>query len=137
MLKWPKSWKWWYRRALPVYWILLFCATHYPKLPSVVSVPQSDKVAHFVAFGLLAFLLWKYVESRGRRTTGFFVWMAFVVLTAYAALDEYLQRFVNRSVSLADWIANVAGIVAVLLVLELRRRWRASHPDENPDRSGS
>ncbi len=137
MLKWPKSWGRWYRWALPVYWILLFCATHDPKPPRLVPVPQSDKVAHFIAFALLAFLFWKFHESGRCRITARFVWLAVAVLTAYAALDEYLQQFVNRHTSFADWIADLAGIVVVLLVLEVRRRRRASQARANPDRAES
>ncbi len=137
MLKWPKSWGWWYRWALPVYWILLFCATHYRKPPRFAPVPQSDKVAHFAAFGLLAFLFWKFRESRGGRITAHFVWFTVAVLTAYAALDEYLQRFVNRYTSFADWIADLAGIVVVVLVLEARRRRRRLQTDVNSDQAES
>lgn len=133
MLKWPKSWERWYRWALPIYWIVLFCATHYQKPPGLLPIPQSDKVAHFVAFALLAFFFWKYAESRGRRLTAGFAWITLAVLSAYAALDEYLQRFVNRYVSLTDWIADVAGIVVVLLVLEVRRRRVRALPDIEAD----
>lgn len=124
MLKWLSSWKHWYRVALPIYWILLFGATHYPQPRLPALIPQSDKVIHFLAFGLLAFLFWKCVESLDRQLSGRFVWVAFTVLIAYAALDEYLQQFVNRYPSLADWLADLAGIGAVLLGLELQRRRR-------------
>ena len=132
MPKWLRSRKHWYRRALPVYWIVLFCATHYPTLGLPAPIPQSDKVAHFVAFGLLAFLFWKCVESFDRKLSGRFVWVAFVVLGAYAALDEYLQQFVNRYTSLADWLADLAGVSVVLLALEVHRRRRASAARGNP-----
>jgi VanZ family protein len=124
MLTWLSSRKHWYRGALPIYWILLFGATHYPRIRLPVRFPQSDKVAHFFAFGLLAFLFWKCIESLDRRLSRRFVWVAFTVLIAYAALDEYLQQFVNRYTSLADWLADLAGIGAVLLGLELHRRRR-------------
>jgi VanZ family protein len=134
MLRWPKSWERFFRWALPVYWILLFAATHYPAPPGLVPIPQSDKVMHFVCFGLLGLLFWLYAESGGRRVTARFVWIALVVLAAYAALDEYLQQFVNRVTSLADWLADVAGITVVLLLLELRRR-RRSAAQVTPDRA--
>jgi VanZ family protein len=132
MLKWLRSRKHWYRPALPLYWILLFSATHYPKVPLPAPIPQTDKVVHFAAFGLLAFLLWKCVESFDRQLSGRFVWIAWVVLGAYAALDEYLQQFVNRQTSLADWLADLAGISSVLLVLEVHRRRRASATRGDP-----
>jgi VanZ family protein len=132
LLKWLRSRKLWYRQALPVYWILLFGATHYPKARLPASIPQSDKVVHFAAFGLLAFLFWKCVESFDRSLSGRFVWVAFVVLGAYAALDEYLQQFVNRYPSLTDWLADLAGVSSVLLALEVHRRRRASAARGDP-----
>ena len=128
MLKWSKSWEHWYRRALPAYWVYLFCVTHLPK-PQLLGVSSEDKLAHIVSFGLLAFLFWKFAESFNRRLSNRFVWIALIVLAAYATLDEYLQQFVNRYTCLPDWIANLTGIVVVLLALELHRRYRSSSID--------
>ncbi len=132
MLKWSKAWEQWYRRALPAYWIFLFCASHFPKpqLPG----HGSDKLAHFLAFGALAFLFWRCVESFHRQLSGRFVWIAFAGLAAYAAVDEYLQRFVGRTPSLHDWLADLVGIAAVLLALELYRRFTASPAVTRPER---
>lgn len=107
--------------ALPVYWILLFIATHYPRVAIPGEIPHSDKLIHFSAFGLLAFLFWRFQQARraiGKR----FLWTAGLVLVVYAAFDEYLQQFVGRFTDPADFIANAAGIVVVLAILELRRR---------------
>jgi VanZ family protein len=130
MLKWSKGWARWYRRALPAYWIFLFCATHFPKAKLPGRIPKEDKLVHFVAFGLLAFLLWRCAESFGRKLSGRFVWMAFGGLGIYAAADEYLQGLpgINRSVSLLDWLADLAGIAAVLIAFEVRRRLAAQPP---------
>ncbi len=111
--------------ALPAYWLLLFFATHYPRVPIPGEIPHSDKLVHFTAFGVLAFLYWQF--ARVRRGVGpRFVGSSAAVLLAYAALDEYLQQFVGRFTDLMDFVANAAGIVAVLAILELHRRWRAA-----------
>ncbi len=116
-------WARWYRRALPTYWIFLFCLTHLPKLSLGTRVPENtDKLAHFVAFALLAFVYWRFNESFARPVSARFVWAAALLLSAYAALDEYLQQYVNRTPSINDWLANVAGIVTVLATFEIRRR---------------
>ena len=112
----------WIRIALPIYWIVLLAATHYPRVPMPGEIPQSDKVLHFAAFGLLAFLLWRFMAARPRPLTAASVWIAAAVLVPYAALDEYTQQFVGRYTDLADAIADVAGILCVLAVLEVRRR---------------
>ena len=116
----------WIRIGLPVYWLALFTATHYPRVGVPGEIPQSDKAIHFAAFGLLALLLWQRLATRGKPLTTGSVWIAAAVLVVYATLDEYTQQLVGRYTDLADWIANVAGILCVLAVLELRRRWRAS-----------
>ncbi|HSK00750.1 MAG TPA: VanZ family protein [Kofleriaceae bacterium] len=116
----------WIRVALPVYWLALFAATHYPRVRVPGEIPQSDKAVHFAAFGLLAWLFWRLLAARARPLTAASVWIAAAVLAAYATLDEYTQQFVGRHTDLADWIANLAGILGVLAVLELRRRGRAA-----------
>jgi VanZ family protein len=115
-------WTQWYRRALPAYWLFLFCVTHLPFLRLDLPIESSDKVAHLGAFGLLAFLFWRFVEALGRPLSGRFVYLAGFWLFAYAGFDEYLQQFVGRSTDLDDWLCDTAGITAVLLLLEWRRR---------------
>lgn len=115
----------WLRIALPVYWIALIVATHYPRVRLPDEIPASDKVAHALAFGGLALLFWLFLKSR-RPLTSASVWIAAAVLIPYAALDEYLQQFVGRQTDLADWFADVAGIAVVLIALELRRRATAA-----------
>lgn len=116
-----KNWKRWVRYALPIYWLILFAATHYPLARIPVNVPQSDKIVHFFAFGLLALLFWGYFAAK-KLPTNRFVWIAALVMTAYGALDEYLQQFVRRGTDPVDWAADTAGALCVLTVLELHRR---------------
>jgi VanZ family protein len=107
--------------ALPVYWALLFTATHYPRVRIPGEIPHSDKLVHFTAFGLLAFLFWRALDPK---TSRFVVW-AGPLLIGYAGLDEWLQQFVGRFTDFNDFIANGTGIACVLGVLELRRRRRS------------
>jgi VanZ family protein len=115
-------WAHWYRRVLPAYWIFLFFLTHLPNLELGVRIPRSDKLAHLAAFGLLAFLFWRFCEAGSGTLNRRFVWSAAAGLFAYAALDEWLQQFVGRGTDLADFLADVVGIGCVLAVLEWRRR---------------
>ena len=114
-----------WRLALPVYWIALAAATHYPRVQIPGELPSSDKILHFSAFAILAFLLWQVLASRARPLTAATVWIAAAILIPYAAIDEYTQQFVGRYTELADWVANAAGIICVLAVLEIRRRLTA------------
>ena len=117
-------WTHWYRRALPAYWIFLFCVSHFPKLELHAPIRAPDKVAHVGAFALLAFLFWRFAESLHATLSGRFVFVAAFWLAAYAAFDEYLQQFVGRRSDWLDWACDAAGIVLTLGVLEWRRRAR-------------
>lgn len=119
------AWVRWYRRALPAYWIFLFCLTHFPELRIEVPIRAPDKIAHVGAFGLLAFLFWRFAQTLRYPLSARFVFSAALWLIAYAGLDEYLQQFVGRGTDIVDWLCDVTGIVVVLAVLEWRRR---KHP---------
>lgn len=136
--KWTPAWKAWYRRLLPAYWIFLFCATHFPKLKLATRIPNTDKTLHFVSFGLLAFCYWKFAETFHRPLGAPFVWRTVVVLAVYAAVDEYLQQFVNRGADWVDWLADMVGAGCVLAVLEWRRRAQVARANQprNPAKSG-
>ena len=121
------TWRRWYMRILPAYWIFLFCSTHLPRLQTP-GPPQSDKLLHFGAFGLLAFLFWRGCESASGGVGPRFVWTALPILIAYAGLDEYLQQFVGRGSDWEDFAADTVGILVTLTVLEWRRRAAARLP---------
>ena len=44
------------------------------------------------------------------------------LFAGYAAFDEWLQQFVGRTMSLGDWLADVAGIILATFWLICRRR---------------
>ena len=121
-LKARPGWDHWYRRALPAYWIFLFCVTHFPKLTLDLPVRRGDKIAHSVAYGLLAFLFWRFGETFGRPLSARFVWLAALWIGLYGAVNEWLQPFVGRSGDVLDWVYDVAGAGVVLAGLEWRRR---------------
>lgn len=126
-------WDHWYRRALPAYWIFLFCVTHFPKLTLDVGIPKADKLAHSVAFALLAFLFWRFAETFGPVRSGLFVWSAAFWISLYAAFDEWLQPFVNRSGDFHDWLFDMGGAAIALALLEWRRRRAATSSTEPLD----
>ena len=125
-----RSWQHWYLRALPAYWVFMFCAMHFPKPRLSHSVYFNDKVLHFLSYGLLTFLVWRFVQAAHGSVPRRFVWFAWVLLALYGIVDEYLQQFVNRSTSALDWLADVIGIGITLLALEVYRRLseRSDHP---------
>ena len=124
-----------YRRLLPAYWMFVFACTHLPR-PDIGFVPteEKDKILHTLGFAPLGFLFWRFAESLHRPVSGRLVWIAWICLATYAALDEYTQQFVGRSTDPVDWLCNMIGISSVLAVLEWRRRkrLRAGPPASSP-----
>lgn len=116
------AWDHWYRRILPTYWLALFLVTHLPRLRIPGEIPQSDKFAHFGAYALLAFLLWRFAETFTRPLGAGFAPRALLLIAGYAALDEWMQSLVGRSADPLDWMADMTGAAVTLALLEWRRR---------------
>jgi VanZ family protein len=91
-----------------------------------------DKVAHFLAYLVLGFLL-----------THAAVYLRLPLLAAvalgwfYGALDEYHQSFVpGRDASFGDWVADAAGtVVGVVLFLLVSRKLKAFDDPLRADRA--
>jgi hypothetical protein len=84
-------------------------ATIRPEVFSFVrQVSQGDKIAHFLLFGMLAWLCVLQAWKSGC----FFVGPGIALTVVYAIADELTQLFFDsRSFSLLDLIADLAGIV--------------------------
>lgn len=105
------------------YWVLLFGATHVP-VPGAGRplLPHLDKLVHAVIYFLLTWLGGRHLLARGTEIpTRSLLWWA-AAYAVYAALDEWLQQFVSRTMSLGDWLADVAGIAGATLMLARRSR---------------
>ncbi len=134
--RWRPGRSWWLWSG---YWLCLFGITHIPlagRGPLVVQ--HGDKAIHFGLYFILTWLGGHHLfVSSGRPTiTRLVVWG--LVYAAYATLDECLQAFVGRSMTLGDWLANLAGIVVGTVWLLFKRRSgppRASFggPDDGTD----
>lgn len=91
---------------------LIFYASDRAVVGGVGGVRVNDKLAHFLAYGLLATLVCRAMGSGWRGAL-----VAVVAASAYGASDEWHQSFVpGRSCELADWVADTLGAaVAVFL----------------------
>ncbi len=125
------GWSRWYRRALPAYWVFLFTTTHLPKLSFGEDAPRwTDKAAHVSGYALLAFLVWRFVESFAAPVSSQFAWRVLLLIAVYAAVDEWLQAFVGRGPDVADWAWDMVGSAAALGLMEAQRRRAAAEPAE-------
>jgi len=81
-----------------------------PEMP----VGNFDKIVHFSMYFVLSVLLMKAMYYHSRSLTGGKVFLfTLIIVGMYGILMELFQSFVpGRTPSLADVLANVAGILA-------------------------
>jgi VanZ family protein len=108
--------------VLAVYWVAIAIGTHLPTTLDI-SPKVNDKIKHFTAFAVLAMLL--AYATNGRNLVRRFATIAFILI-AYAAADEWTQRFIpGRVPDVADFTADCGGVAAGLAIyLTLRTLFR-------------
>jgi hypothetical protein len=104
-----------------IYWLTIAIATHLPSGLAVGGPRGSDKMAHFVAYGLLAFLLAWTISARRRLSTFTYAGLLMACL-AYALVDELAQIPIpGRVADVWDVLADAVGAV---LGLSAHRVWQ-------------
>lgn len=110
--------------SLVVYWPGVFILLHIPVPQLVYKAQVSDKSFHFLAYLILAFLLWFAISPNKkvnwRKAT---VWWVLFVAVWYGVVDEMLQGYVGRSCDVTDFFANLAGTLAGLILFSLFTFW--------------
>ena len=102
--------------------IIFFEATLPPSVGSAV-IPHLDKVAHFLAFGLLGFLLLNAMRPVWMSVLWKDVMLVCVLVVLVSVADEYVQAFnVTRQASLGDVLAGALGAFTVTLWVKIRRK---------------
>ncbi|QDU34986.1 Lipid II flippase MurJ [Poriferisphaera corsica] len=111
------------RLLLPIYWLLLAISTHIPKLHLIKPDPyappsifQLDKFLHVFAFAILTYLIIRARPLTSRASFATTSLFSLILASAYAFIDEYTQAFADRTVSDADLIASLFGILSVYLI---------------------
>ena len=104
---------------LGIYWIILFTATSIP-INQLPSIGLSDKINHFLAFFILAVLLFLTLKYQ-RKSYYFFnraSLIAFSICLIYGVIDEVHQMWIpGRSSEVLDWLADGFGALAGVLVV--------------------
>ncbi len=112
-------WRW----IFAAYALALLIATHWPGLAIDGPIDRTDIIIHIIAFCAWTMLLALAVRARPRTLL-----IVAVIALAWAAVDEWTQRFVNRTSTLDDFLANATGVtLACLLYLPIARRHAKSH----------
>lgn len=121
------------RVALAGFWIAIFTATHMPISTTIGPPDYGDKIAHFSAYLILAFLLattWQLAGGILTRRHLVIVWLAVI---AYGAFDEITQIPVGRDCEFLDWVADAGGAAAGLLLFVVARHLIARWFDLNEE----
>lgn len=116
--------------VLVVYWFAALASTHWPKpVASRLMDLGVDKIVHFVMYAILATLLFIAWPAKGAEKNGpglqltrrfLAIWL---IVAAYGVIDELTQPWFNRQCDLKDWLADIAGAGAALLVCAWLARW--------------
>ena len=95
--------------------------THIPQevMPTRLQTSGLDKLEHVMAYGLITFL---FILSPRNSYSMLSASLLFFAVLVVGAIDELTQPFVNRIASFTDWLANVIGIVTVLLLSIVGKR---------------
>ncbi|MHC4708253.1 MAG: VanZ family protein, partial [Planctomycetota bacterium] len=111
--------------SLLIYWPTIFVLAHIP-IPEVVEkAAVSDKSLHFLAHLILVFLLWFAIcPDRRVNWRGAVVWLILLTAIGYGGADELLQRYVGRTCAVTDFLANVVGAFAGLILVTFFTFWR-------------
>ena len=103
-------------------------------IPNLGPLPgnTSDKVAHFVAYGLLGVLLTRaFAGAAWAGYTGDAVVRAWVGTTLYGVSDELHQAFVpGRTPSVGDGVADAAGAGLGVLAALAAAQWARRRPSK-------
>lgn len=108
---------------LVLYWSVLFLATSLP-VNSVPSVGISDKIEHFAAYAVLAFLLYMALSTQEKvkvlaEKAYFFT---FIIVTFYGIADELHQTLIpGRSCEFYDFVADFFGMLIGLFLVKILR----------------
>ena len=80
-------------------------------LEELPSVPGTDKLQHFVAFGVFVLPVCLLMPAR--------TWLIFAIAVLYGALIEIIQPYVNRYGEMGDFWADAGGAVIGVVISRL------------------
>lgn len=85
-----------------------------------LSIPGADKVAHFVLFAVLTFLLVKALKERNIQVK---IPVIFTILFAFGVATEVIQGYFieHRSGDPWDLLADMLGVVVVLFLINFKK----------------
>ena len=95
-------------------------------IPSVKLPLPADKVAHFVEFGILGFMLLRALLASGKISTKRAAMIVILTAAVLGAADEAYQIPTERDSSIYDWMADCLGATASLSLLPIYKKLKES-----------
>jgi len=97
--------------------VIFIEALHAPSIDDSV-IPNLDKIAHAAAFGLMAFLLFRYLRSIGFANGWRILIGVGLSIVMLGVLDEWVKSTVpGRTASPMDVLADVAGVLVCIFLV--------------------
>ncbi|HUV13274.1 MAG TPA: VanZ family protein [Acidobacteriota bacterium] len=108
--------------------VAIFSLSHMSSPPGASLGP--DYVLHFLEYGIFAVtVVWGITSGLRRELTLSGAALSWLAVTAYAATDEFHQRFVpGRFSSIEDLLADAAGAACFVTGCYLVLTWRQRNP---------
>jgi VanZ family protein len=109
--------RWW----AVVGWVaVILVITSWPSPPVPGATPVGiDKVVHFTMYGVLGGLVARAMELMSTRRFA----IVLCAIAAFAAADEWHQQWIpDRGADVRDWMADIAGAAAGVVVMTRRAR---------------
>jgi len=108
----------WFWLPVVLYVAVIFGVSAQPNLAPPFGFAKADKVLHMLEYGGLSFLLSRALRATGRVRLAIRVALAVLAIGAVVgACDEVFQSFIpGRQSSVADWVADVTGLLFAQLI---------------------
>ena len=113
---------------MAAYWIVICVLTHWP-IYGPIGLPKiNDKIAHFLAYSGLSFLVTANLRFAGLALWRSCLWSVLIAML-YGALDELTQLPIpGRTGDVYDWVADcvggLTGALALAVVAIVFQRWQ-------------
>ena len=113
-------WGYWF--PLIVYAVIIFIQSAFPTPDSLPSFPNSDKLMHFLGYGLMGALFFRaFIKTFPYWRISRVIFFSVVLTTLYGAGDEFHQSFVAFRTAdgmdlIADFIGGTFGALFFLLM---------------------
>jgi len=95
--------------------LFILVLSHIPQkhIPEELQLFSFDKILHMLAYGIITGLALLSIKKPFALRIYLLV---ILVVSILGGFDEYTQSFVGRACSVYDWLADLGGIMAALLI---------------------